>query len=472
MREQSQWLRVLFAVVAMCLAANRAFALCNTDERSANNVTTFKNNVNADLNDYGIIFEEVVQNPACVDSAATALYKKVRETIGSRDYPAFDVNLKKTVTQPYGGWLQGGNVSIIYATALKLGTKGKLSKPLDDLLGQIQYSGDKDAYCGFDSAFAPDRTWTKQNSCTDDYAIQASGLAWRAAYNKKRLRGVTADVSAARAQIAAALSSNDSICIYTYNVNIPAPQRGPCVGAVFDLIWGSGEALALHNGDAMPYGIGLMTSIGSAAVGLAAAGSQLSLTQDEKTVAEYLRLNGIAHTLADGSYFRTDCWTFWKDAAGNLQRSKTFECREPGYSVDPYYGYRPKMFPVDAFYKKYAPYTWTPPGFQYDAFDSTLFCSTNCASDEFFGAGRRVVYNTMGNSWINTAPALSGTISDYATTFRTYNGHFLSAANGGGAEVNAVPSTVGVNENFSMFDLNGGTLYSGDQVYFQSRNGD
>ncbi|MFL6235809.1 MAG: fascin domain-containing protein [Thermoanaerobaculia bacterium] len=451
----------LFLILGTLLGLGSASAQCRSDDRSSPDVTAFYADANHDLSDYGVIFEDA-GNSGCAQAASVALYKKVKATLGY-SWPVYDAQVNLWV-YAYQGWLQGANVTLIYAAALRLGAQGKLTKPLDDLLEQISYPGNIDAHCGFDNG-----QWTSQNSCMDDYTVTASGFAWRAAYQYYTGRNSYLDAQSARSNISLALSNDRSICVYLPYVTPPnpAPSRGPCTGNIWDLRLGNADALGLHNGDAIPYGLGLMTSIASAAAGLSYTPYPLSLTNDEKDYAYYLRLDGRVHSDPSGSVFLSNCYSFSKGASGELVVRTDFPCYEPGYGPN----YRPMMFPVKSFYDGYV-YPDSN-AYAFDQFDESLFCS-NYGYDAkcgFYHPGRREIYKTLAADWIVSPPALSGAKGDYTASFRTYYGYYLSAANGGGSSVNAQPTGIGTYEQFSLVDLNGGPLMDGDPVTFQSANG-
>lgn len=59
----------------------------------------------------------------------------------------------------------------------------------------------------------------------------------------------------------------------------------------------------------------------------------------------------------------------------------------------------------------------------------------------------------------------------YTTAFQSVNGHFVVAEGGGGSVVNANRVAIGSWETFTVIDLNGGALESGDLINIQSVNG-
>ena len=448
------------AVLVVSSFVSNAFGQCRSDDRQSYDITQFYGGGDRDLAGYGIILQDA-RNPSCAASAANALQKKIRNTLAAGNQYDNVVGL----VGPYQGWLQGANVSLIFAAALQLSQQGKLTKPLDDLLLQINYQMNLDPSCGFDN-----HKWKNKNSCMDDYAIGASAFAWQAAYAKKRNRSsYTGLRDAANGAIDNALSEQASICLYIGTQPGPVGTRGPCIGNVWDYRVGNAEALGLHGGDAMPYGVGLMTSIASAAVALELMGEPLVLNDVEKDMATALRVNGRAHTDVNGNSFNTNCIT-WQGTDGYLTSlTRNYACREPGYGT--MWPYHPMMFPVKKFYDKYI---WIDSNaWAFDGWDETRFCS-NWGTDEkcaFFHPGRREVYKTIANDWTQTPPTFSGQFNNYTVTFRTGTNHYLSARYGGGSDVNAQATSAITHEKFTLVDLNGGTLNHGDLVTLQAANG-
>jgi len=269
------------------------------------------------LADYGVIFQNASQdtlqpvNPPALDAARDALIKKIDSTIaaGSR----YDAVVRKTVG-PYQGWLEGANVSLIMASGLMLSVHGKLTRDLDSAIRRVigSYVFNRDAGCGLS-----DGRWRFQNNCMDDYAVAASGLAWIAAYKYKR---GDADgplyANAAKNSIALALSLEESVCAYN-NEKPWLPPREPCNARVSDMSMGQAEVVSLNHGQqSIAYGLGLMTSISSAFIGLQTANEAPApaLTNDQRVVALALFKEGQSRTAAGGDTFATEgCYTLNSD---------------------------------------------------------------------------------------------------------------------------------------------------------------
>src|SRR6185369_17625482 len=116
----------------------------------------------------------------------------------------------------------------------------------------------------------------------------ASGLAWIAAYKYKRGdSGVSYYADAAKNAINSALALDESVCAYPSGSSFsPTSARGPCTATVADLRNNVAETVSLNHGQqTIAYGMGLMTSISSAFIGLQTANANPSLTQDQKDIA-------------------------------------------------------------------------------------------------------------------------------------------------------------------------------------------
>jgi len=59
----------------------------------------------------------------------------------------------------------------------------------------------------------------------------------------------------------------------------------------------------------------------------------------------------------------------------------------------------------------------------------------------------------------------------YTAAFQSFNGHFVVAEDGGGNVVNANRTAIGSWETFTITDVNGGALESGDLIHIRSVNG-
>ncbi|HEX6097344.1 MAG TPA: hypothetical protein VF432_13530 [Thermoanaerobaculia bacterium] len=469
---------VVAVALAVVLVPN-ALAVCRTDPTSTYDVSTLKlsstrPDINANLFDYGIIFEDS-NEPSCAGFASVALYKKVRATLNHPYYK--DPRLNNKLVGPYQGWLEGGNVALVYASALRLGPNGKLTKPLADLLDQISYVRNIDADCGFTTnRKGQTNAWTQNNSCMDDWSIAASGHAWTAAWRYARMKSSTlinSAADAAKTAISNALNITESVCVHKYNEPLPspAPAAGPCTGQVADLNNSNvALALGLHDGEAVPYGLGLLTSIANADVALDYARRPKVYSADEKTVAAALYLNGDYRTTwtSGSAVFKKNCYKFGL-VGTTMTRTATYDCSGNFGGGS----YQPEMFPVRDFLVKRVGITAFAFNYDFTDFQSNLFCDNPANPDcIFWSPGRRAIYGTLARDWVNARPHLEADLSDYQVTFKTYDGvHYLSARYGGGNYIHAEATAPSTYETFSMVDENGGSLMSGDTVYMQVHEG-
>ena len=470
------------AVLLFALPFSNAYATCRSSVRGGpddvshfwraaeTGGTGWNSDVNRNLADYGVLFEEA-RTDECSAAAAAALYKKIKETLandngaGGTFWPQPDAQIGHDVG-PYGAWLEGTNVGLIYVTALELLGRGNISVAMDALLMSIDFPANVDGNCGF----ANNQWRVNYNSCMEDYALNASGWAWKAAYQRKTGRGAWQQAIWAREAITNALSPDRSVCIVPASMKNPGTyynltDRGMCIGSVADLANGA-VPVGLHNGDAIPYGLGLMTAIASAAAGMDVAGAPITLYPDEITVAEALRKNGREHVTYDpysqNASFNVDCLGFSSAAPGQVTVNNDFPCAE-NYGA----GYKPKMFPVYNFYNRYLQGQTDNSQYDFSQWDGSQFC----CGDGFWNPGRKAYYQTLTQDFVYDwqRPPLTGSINK--VSIRTWNGNYLSVENGGGGAVNAIPTWVLTWETLGMFDINGGNLESGDVVQFQTDNG-
>ena len=100
------------------------------------------------------------------------------------------------------------------------------------------------------------------------------------------------------------------------------------------------------------------------------------------------------------------------------------------------------------------------------------YCHLNVGKNFSLGFGPQpgnVIFNQF-----NSAPCLGtcgGGGGTYTTAFQSVGGFFVVAEGGGGDVVNANRGAIGSWETFTLIDLNGGSLESGDLVHIQSVNG-
>jgi hypothetical protein len=323
----------------------------------------------------------------------------------------YNAVVDKTVG-PYQGWLEGANVSLIMASGLLLADRGRLNPTLDSAIRRVigSYVFNRDASCGFS-----DGRWRGPNNCMDDYTVGATGFAWIAAYKYKRGdSAVSYYSSSAQNLINLSFSPDDSVCIHKLTSTWSASDsRGPCNGAPSDLRAGTAEAISFNHGqETIAYGLGLMTSVSSAFIGLQTANVAVSLTDDQKQVALALFKEAQKHTAEmTGDHFLNDCYVYDDSGTGFLSKAACGEGRDDNPLHND--GYRPKMFPVYNFYTSVLNITVPNDKYIYDQFDSMLFYRADQPpfyTDGFFNRGRQSVYGDLTQCWYpaSTRPPLGG----------------------------------------------------------------
>lgn len=464
---------VLLSITVLFCA--RGAVACRSDAGNPTwDPTLFHQDLNTDLNDYGIFFEDAAPWSGCAQAAADGLYKKIYLTLHDPSWIPYYNDPSVGPTGPYGRWLSGGDIALIHATALRLANVGKLTKPLDDMIQSLDYQAKIDNYCGWDNFWNKD-----QNSCMDDYAVAAMGYGWVAAYRAKRgLPNVWAAETSSQDAIRNALSTSpQSICAWNGQTTVSPAPDSPCTGTLADLLAPNSAfiPISFHTGDSIPYGLGLFTSLASASVGIRVADPSITeqslLDANEKGAVQKLYYHSLPHT--DGSNWYSDCSNFTRTVNPQTGVS-TMTVTANNFCGANFTS--PKMFPIKEWVQRYAPNaSSSEPSF--DQFDSTLFCDVPTDPDPnraqycgFFSAGRRSVYGQMALTWVMDLPVFSNTtLSDYTITLRTANGYYLSSRNGGGSDVNAEATSAGTNEQFSVYIRNGDTqLMDGDTVTLQS----
>jgi hypothetical protein len=317
--------------------------------------------ITLNLDDYGVFFLEA-KDPVCAATAASALKSKIESTLRT---PFTD-----SVTgaaQPYGRWLDGGLVSLVFATALELGPQGLLDSDLLASLLRVRdsFQFNRDRGCGVTANVS------LGNSCMDDYTVSSAGYAWIAAFDAARGWNSDAATMAASARnlVHSAFGTFDSICIHDDNPDPGAvyPPRGVCNVKIDSttpverqrLNSGQAQAISFNHGfQDLGYGIGLLTSVASTANALAFAGQPFSLLDFEQDIARALLREAQLHTDPSGASFNASgCYI--TDGASLAAATR---CADMNYA--------PRMFPVGSFLAAYAgappvsvcPPSSSPPG--------------------------------------------------------------------------------------------------------------
>src|SRR5438270_10464264 len=121
---------------------------------------SWRNDLNADFNDFGMLFMDSHPNNNCGPTAATRLTWKLQAIPDSG----------------FHQWLSGGNVSLAFAAALQLGPRGLITPELDAQLaraGKNFWFVPDPTNCGFDNG-----KWARGNTCMEDHLVAAAGYAW------------------------------------------------------------------------------------------------------------------------------------------------------------------------------------------------------------------------------------------------------------------------------------------------------
>jgi len=433
--------------------------------------SSYRNMLGNDLGDYGLIFADsldrncsggIVQPP---QGAYRALINKINSTFTYMD-PACnnvpgmhsDIIMQRCVG-PFQGWLEGGHVTLIFASALLIGGHGDLKTELDQALMRVRdsYTGAKSPTCGFNLPVG----WKAGTSdtCMDDHAVAAAAWSWIAVYERKRGRDPSYFATRARAEVANAFATYDSVCIYDDRPGeqqlINLAGRGPCnidttgddVLTDFSVLSSeiapggpSGHApadiLALnHQGENIVYGAGLMTSISAAFVALDEGGFFPMLTSSQQVIAAAFMDEAQRKADPSGTYFKGgpyappgtpgDCTSF--DVMNSvLIRSDAIGCADGNHT--------PNVFalnttsPILAFYPKYVSYptatgtiydhtngvyTPIPNPYQFNTFSNANF--TKSALDGNLNWGREVYYHYLGWGWNTCDPTAYAANTDHTS---------------------------------------------------------
>ena len=349
---------------------------------------------------YGTLFFES-GIPTCRQAAHDTLLRKLRLVLAQP--PHVDPLLNKVVS-PFGSWLAGSNLALALPAAMRLGGAGFLDAPLDAALRAAiaAYEFNLDPTCGLNDS----------NGCIDDYTQAAVAYAWIAAYEQKSGRTSAAGQSAVQARnlIGRALSLDIHMCKVAGDDTLPSLCRG-LPGIEEGLESGYHHLISFNHGfEDVAYGVGLITSISSAAIALEEAGSPYVAAPNEIMVARALFREGQRAALPDGSQFRTNCYR-----VSDRSLVRISECADAWNlrdRSDPLFNewiyYLPRMFPVSTAYRRLFHGTPNADPFQFDRFDPSLF------TGPFLNDGRRAVYGILGDAWWNDAgtsevrPALDG----------------------------------------------------------------
>jgi hypothetical protein len=439
-RRQRFPVRLLHAgVLLFCFGfgGGRLFAQCPSDL-----ITCSKNGdqtpLNVILNEYGALFEDADGGgPACAASAASRLAAKLDAAASAGQH--WDPKLQRNVG-PFQGWLEGANVALAFATALRIGGQDLMTPALDsslqrvrDLYLQLGGLAAVDRGCGFKNG-----KWASSNTCMDDYTVAADAYGWIAAYEYRAGRTTNATTAANLAACARDSALSDtlpacaksqpfapqdgaSICVFDPSKPFD-PSKGPCNGAVGDLgpskpnvvvvslNHSSNPGVAFEN---IAYGLGLMPLIAGSHLGLHVANSGLVFDGTQQKIAQALLREGQAASDSQGNAFLSNCLHF--SAPNNVLPG--FYCTDgqpQDCSTLPVSQYAcPKMYRLDLFYTNHL--GGVPPSslYRFDAEGPVFRERDKCDS---MGIGRRILFQTLAYDWFVSTPALRAMYDGYLAT--------------------------------------------------------
>ncbi|MFP5245258.1 MAG: hypothetical protein ACLGH0_01095 [Thermoanaerobaculia bacterium] len=404
------------------------------------------------LADHGLIFEDAkYRNCSGGDTnpkggAYKALYDKIDATFNYNGGRHTD-HIGTPNVLPYQGFLESGQVALIFATALLIGGHGDLDTPMDNQLIRVRNSFryTPSAACGF---FQPSGWVNGGDTCMEEHALAASAFAWIAAYEIKR-RGPSASYTyeqQAKSWIDRALATYDGVCVSdpsdSVNYPISLTGRGPCninttSATALDANLTPGtdgkqkaDVLSFNRNQNMVYGFGQMSVLSSALVGLEEAAATKTLTTAQQILATALLHEAQRKADANGWYFfggegspvggKCARVTIVNNAlyrddnsgcADGLARPRlwnmTSKLSTQGYS-SVYERYVPWAYPLKTqlanrrYLNNVA--SWEPQTavFAFNQVDTTLF--TKNANDPYNNWGRESFYHVMGYKWHTLDP--------------------------------------------------------------------
>jgi len=409
-----------------------------------------------EFGDYGLIFEDakwrdcdggswLSQAPYTVKHGAyEALLTKINSTMGpynNQQHKDFQQNL----VLPYQGWLEGGFVTLIFSSALMIGGHGDMDSTLDTALQRVEASYNAPiggmGKCGF---YQPSGWNNGGDTCMEEHVVAASAYAWIAAYESMR-RGYWAGrpfAVKANTEIAAAFSTNDSICISDPSGQMDVTTRGPCninvapsdpsylstlhTNLLPDMYgYIRADVLSFNRNENVLYGFGQLGQISSALIALWEGNYDRNSNSGKPTLTQGEQL--IAFALMDEAQRKTDSYGTAFSGSGCAQatisgtsvvRQDKFNCSDtPPKAFS--YNQRASSGGLSSFFEKwvtmYTPrastvdhriadgvssYTPVNPAFQFKDFDATLF--DRAVDWPYYGAlnwGRYTFYRILGSTW-------------------------------------------------------------------------
>jgi hypothetical protein len=373
--------------------------------------------LNPNLGDWGTIFLDADDN-ACASQALAYFQAKM--------------NAQNAVGGRWTGWLKGGDVFLMSSAALRFGARGLLSS---NLHGQIVTALTE----YYDSTVGVGCSISAGNGCMDEYTVAAAGYSWAGAYlwlTQSMAGSHNAGDFLVKGQdyVARSLSPLYSVCIHHIHPR-PLAAADSCVqcttdynpGGPYDnnasdlrsrISNGDTEVLTYeHNFENPDYGIGLLTSVGTAVLGLRRAGATYSPSEIEKVIAHGLLRNGQLHAKP----YASSCDLAWTHdyCVGSTCSATNTTCitnvcavptGQPCYDQFGSYEYNPGMFPIKGLLSREyasadaATLDLGSPYYQFDQWNG--FCSgtpfqtyTPGEYNDFFNDARWAAYYTLPVVW-------------------------------------------------------------------------
>jgi len=409
---------------------------------------------NQEFGDYGLIFEDAkwrdcdggawLFNEGVKHGAYEALLTKINSTVGPYNNLQH-VDFQNHLVNPYQGWLEGGFVTLIFSSALMIGGHGDMDTTLDTALQKVEnwYNypiviGGADPLCGFNH---PSGWNNGGDTCMEEHVTAASAYAWIAAYESKR-RGYWAGqpwAVKANAQIAAAFSTTDSICITDPLGQMNTATRGPCNVDTTDVNTLTyyllpdpytgrtrGDVLSFNRNENILYGYGQLGQISSALIALAEGHYDRNsnsgdpyLTQGEQLIAFALLDEAQRKSATDGSSFSGNTCAQATISGNSVVRKDIYNCSDTPPNAFAYNTrtatsgwssffekwvtmYTPRTSVQDHRYDQFGveSYTSVNPANQFNVFDDNLFGrDVNFSSNGSLNWGRYSVYKILGWTW-------------------------------------------------------------------------
>jgi hypothetical protein len=424
-KTRSSMIALLF-MGALISQAGSAVAQCRVDQRfgafTSPSSAVYKTDLNENLGDWGTIFMGAdTDTGACLTR--------------TRDFLKYKLKSQNQDLNRWKGGLMGGDVFLVTAAALRLGTKGLLTSEIhNDILNALaSYDfANWGGPCGRPSG----------NGCMDDYTVAAAGHAWAGTYltwtrsstwngrDSGWFRGQ------AKSYIKLSVSPKHTLCVRYLSSTMCAACSDE-YNTAYDYDWLTPtdaatlrnkianhevEVLSFEHGYENPsYGVGLLTSIGTALQGLRMSADSYVASEFQKAMVHGLFRTGQSHAPTNAVV----CQASW------LNNCVGFNCQMPGAHClsgncdPPAYGcaddpgsraYTADMFPVrplldDASAFKFDPaYGIASPILGSPSYQFTGFCGSRFSpTASFLNDARYAAYYQIPYVWSYVSqPPLQG----------------------------------------------------------------